>query len=250
MENIYKGFNIVQLAEMALERPNDFGWWGRDEMFKSWGWAGIDKHNGSHFIDEFNFDVHSKYLINTFPDDFEIVGLQHWAVGHVDRLTVRILIDSDKPVTEDNITDAFKTTINCLVDLDLYPIADEELYYEKVSERAFEELCKEIPKEVYIKTSIEDVASEYLRLLIEKYDFYEDSYVEEQFAINEEVLYMIGYELGLCSAEYRDFWDDFVNEQGLPFIFWGDDFGVGANIVHKLNGQLELDIEERDDNAE
>jgi len=113
---LYKGLTLVELAQQALQKPEDFGWWGGDEMFDTWGWSGIDVHNASDSVQIVNFDLIKKDLMEKFPDDFEVVGLRHWAVGHVDRLTCRILKNSisHDSITDDDITDAFKAAMDCL----------------------------------------------------------------------------------------------------------------------------------------
>ena len=34
----YLDNELTKLAEMAMEKPEDFGWWGDEEMFVTWGW--------------------------------------------------------------------------------------------------------------------------------------------------------------------------------------------------------------------
>lgn len=243
MEDImYKGFNLVELAGQALTRPDDFGWWGKEEMFNTWGWSGIDVNNSSNVLDECNFRVICDDLLSKYPDDFEIVGLKHWAVGHVDRLTVRIL---DKPgdVTEDNITPAFREAIEWLISLDEYPIADEMKFDEACYEYVFNYLVQDIPSDVYIKNSKEETAALILEELNSSYD--DLDYTELAMggsSISDNAIRYAAYDLGLCSIEYRDVWDEWIDEEGLPPIKWGDDWGINSNKIHELNGQLELDF--------
>ncbi len=242
----FQGLGIVQLAKQALEKPSDFGWWGKDEMFVSWGWCGIDKNNSSNALDIVNFDVISSKLIEEFPDDFEIVGLRHWAVGHVDRLTCRILIDENKEVTDENITDAFKEAMSWLMALDNYPIADEQALDEYCWNEMRDWIIQEIPSDVYIKTSKEDTANLILDELSrdETGDFDIVGWSLDGKAPTEEMIRYIAYDLSLCATEHRDLWDEWTEEQGLPPIYWGDNFGAPPNAVHRINGQLNLFDEE------
>jgi hypothetical protein len=238
----YKGFNLVQLAEMALEKPEDFGWWGKDEMFDTWGWAGIDKSLASDVLQECNFNVITDDLISRFPEDFEIVGLKHWAVGHVDRLTVRILKNSGE-IVDDNITEAFKECIDWLINLDDYPVADEAKFDDHCFQYVFDMLVNDIPEEVYIKESKE--ATAYL-IINELLSYDSDVYIDitglalDNMSISEDVIRYAAYDLDLCWIEHRDFWDEWTYEQGLPPIVWGVNFGVNEPNLRKLEGQLSL----------
>lgn len=122
---------IEDLAEMALQKPSDFGYWGSDDMFVTWGFSGIDVNDSSDCLDRSNFKVISNDLMQRFPDDFRIEGYKHWAVNHVDRLCCRILKDVGFGFIEQNITDAFKAAIDWHKKLEDYPIADEEDFSEE-----------------------------------------------------------------------------------------------------------------------
>jgi hypothetical protein len=117
--------NVSKCAENALKKPEDFGYWGPEDTFKTWGFCGIDKHRDSETIDISNFRVISSDLINQYPEDFRVETYRHWAVGSVDRLLCRILKDKDFGVVEGNITDAFKAAMVWQDKLQEYPIADE-----------------------------------------------------------------------------------------------------------------------------
>lgn len=239
---IFKGFNISELAEQALTRPDDFSWFGRSEMFNTWGWAGIDVNNSSNVLDESNFVVITKDLMAKYPDDFEIVGLKHWAVGHVDRLTVRIL-NTPGDFSEENITQAFKECIEWLISLDDYPIADDSHFDNACYEYVFDYLVQDIPNEVYIKNSKEETASMILEELSSSYDDLDyTGLAMDGMSISDNAIRYAVYDLGLCSIEYRDVWDEWIEEEGLPPIKWGDDWGMNPNKVHELNGQLEIDF--------
>lgn len=119
-------YSITKLASMALEKPEDFGYWGSEDMFKTWGFSGIDNSHQS-FLEESNFEVISKQLMAKYPDDFRIESYKHWLVGQVDRLVCRILIDGNE-VTNANITKAFRAAMDWHEKLSDYPVADEDHY--------------------------------------------------------------------------------------------------------------------------
>lgn len=240
MEKLYKNYNILELATMALKRPDDFGWWGRNEMFISWGFCGIDMSNASDALEICNFQYITNDLINRYPDDFEIVGLKHWAVGHCDRLTCRVLYDANKGVEEDNITDAFHSAINWHIQLEDYPIADEDSLYEYCNNEMLEWITSEIPAEVYIKNSKEETAEQILQeIYSDGHSSALDDVLSQVYPTDLDIRHA-AYDLSLCYAEYKDFWDEWVDENNLPPIHWGDNFGAPVNAVHKINGQLNL----------
>jgi hypothetical protein len=245
---LYKGLTLVELAQQALQKPEDFGWWGSDEMFDTWGWSGIDVHNASDSVQIVNFDLIKKDLMEKFPDDFEVVGLRHWAVGHVDRLTCRILKDSisHDSITDDSITDAFKAAMDWLVQLDDYPIVDDDALYEYCYNQELEWITQELPAEIYVANSKEETAALILEELSQLDDYDVVGYNLDGASVTEHLMRYAAYDLSLCDARYREFWDEWVEEEGLPIIFWGDNFGAPANVVHKLDGQLNLFDEEND----
>lgn len=238
----YKGLGIVELAKQALEKPEDFGWWGKEEMFVSWGWAGIDKNNSSRADDIVNFDLITTDLMERFPFDFDIVGLRHWAVGHADRLTCRILIDEKLGIIESNITEAFKEAMKWLMKLDDYPIVDDEKLYEYCRQEMFDWIMQELPDDVYVKDSKEETVDSILGELEkdESGDFDIVWWSLEGKAPTDEMLRYVAYDLSLCAASHRDLWDEWVEENGLPPIYWGDNFGAPPNAIHKISGQLSL----------
>lgn len=121
--------NLMRCANDAIERPSEFGYWGTNDMFDTWGFCGIDKHRDSKLIDLSNFETITQKLIEEFPDDFRIERYRHWAVGWVERLVVRVFKSSDNK-TEENITQAFIRAMEWKDNLDDYPIADEHHYDE------------------------------------------------------------------------------------------------------------------------
>lgn len=113
---------IERCASDAIKKPEDFGYWGKEEMFDTWGFCGIDKSNASGVLELSNFNVISKDLMSKFPNDFEIEGYSHWLVGHIDRLTCRVyeVIDGEKKITE-----AFYAAMEWQNFLQDYPVASD-----------------------------------------------------------------------------------------------------------------------------
>lgn len=129
--------DLVKLARQSLERPEYFIHHGNNEMFKTWGFAGIDKSRDSSILEKSNFDVITKELIKKYPNDFEIEGYSHWACGHIDRLICRVLKENYGP-SENNITEAFKELIEWHKELNEYPIADDSEYYSLITEECID----------------------------------------------------------------------------------------------------------------
>jgi hypothetical protein len=227
--------DIVKLAEMAMEKPSDFGWWGRDEMFESWGFSGINKHRDSDLLQISNFDFITQDLISKFPDDFEIVGMGHWAVGHVDQLIVKILKDEDGDIEESNITKAFKEAMRWVDNLSVYPIASDEHYSELVSEKVFEYAKQILPEEIYVYEDTDVTVAEILSVL-EQSEYYDyDNTVPD-----EDDMRKVAYRYRWCDYEYKDFWDEFAEENGLPTIMWDDRFEDPSGAPKEMPGQMSI----------
>lgn len=128
----------VDLAKKALKHPDDFGWFGFDEMFVTWGFAGINKDARDVISDVSNWHCAIAEMKRLFPDTYDEcfyeVGLRHWLVGHCDQLCVKVL-RAEIPhhmITDADITDEFKAIIDISTYLAYeYPILDEEDYSER-----------------------------------------------------------------------------------------------------------------------
>jgi hypothetical protein len=126
--------DYVKYAKQALTRPSDFGWLGFDEMFDTWGFAGINKHRDSPLVDLSNWDAAIADIKHQFGDEvydenFSEVGLSHWLVGHADQLAVKILHKSipHDSITDEDITDYFKYVADIALYLsEGYPVLDEQ----------------------------------------------------------------------------------------------------------------------------
>lgn len=131
--------NLLKCAGDAIEKPEDFGYWGPEDTFVTWGFCGFDKNRDSEALQLSNFKVISSDLMEKFPDDFRIETYRHWAVGSVDRLLCRVLKNKETGVVIDNITDAFKAAMVWQDKLQDYPVADEEDYMKMEEAFGFEE---------------------------------------------------------------------------------------------------------------
>lgn len=245
MEKIYQGLTIEELAELALRKPDDFGWWGFESMFVTWGWAGIDRHDGSDYVTESNFQVITKDLKSRFPEQFDIISVGHWAVGSVDRLVVQILIDERKGCVEENITEAFKETIKWLYTLEEYPLADESHF----SDYCYEEFVELIQNNIshiiklHNDSSYETAGMIANELLSNEEEYGFIDYCDEQnLSIHPNEIIRAAYNLNLIDEDYKDEWDEICLVMGFGMMYWEK--------KNEIEGQMTIyDIlsEDRDD---
>ena len=218
---VYSGFdyveNILKCAKDGLQKPEDFGYWGSEDMFKTWGFCGVDKNRDSNLLEISNFDVITKDLISKFPNDFRIENYSHWMVGNVDRLVCRILkyeLPFIDEVKEKDITTAFLSAMEWLDQLRDYPVADEGDYSDKEYEQSIAEIIewdKHNPGVIYKDNlSIENWAERICyELGNEGYSYSEDSYY------SDEAMYKAIYNLGLQSEEQYNKWIEFCEKNNL-----------------------------------
>ena len=113
---------IEKLAEQALTPARDayFDYEGLHEYIGS---CGTIRHRDSGLLDQSNADVIIELLTEKFgsSDDthgtvahWDIMGMRHWAVGWVDQLVCRVLIEEDGPVEDGNITAVFRFIVELL----------------------------------------------------------------------------------------------------------------------------------------
>ena len=115
--------NIEKYAKQATTKPEDFGYWGSEDMFVTWGFTNIDQNRDSDVLEKANFKYITEELMAIFPDDYRIENYAHWAVGSVDRLVCRVYEEGT-----DIIASSFYLAMEWLDKLDDYPVADEETY--------------------------------------------------------------------------------------------------------------------------
>tara|TARA_B100000902_G_scaffold391752_1_gene442948 strand:- start:3376 stop:4095 length:720 start_codon:yes stop_codon:yes gene_type:complete len=150
--NVIDDEQLLKMARQSITKPEDFGHWGRSDMFNTWGFGGIDYCGESSLYDKSNWDA----LIRIFKadslgiikdgifdidkDDLDTENYKHWAVGEIDRVIVKVLKDLDRGLVIDNIADSFRIICwfhNCLED---YPIFDEDDYWTMVTEMKMEKI--------------------------------------------------------------------------------------------------------------
>ena len=117
---------------------NCFVWFRDSELNDADQWAIIYTHNrDSGLLDQSNAGVIEKAM-KPFSegDDPDVVfeSHAHWAVGHVDGVSVRVFKDG-------KITKAFKTYHDLARQLDDYPILDESDYSEREFEATLENIA-------------------------------------------------------------------------------------------------------------
>jgi len=140
------GADYVKLAKQALTHPSDFGWFGFDDMFVTWGFAGINKNGMEHLVDISNWDCAIAEIKREFGEDeyvenFYEAPIRHWLVGSCDQLCVRVL-NREIPhheITINDITPHFKFVCDIATYLAYeYPVLDEDHY----SELQYDEAAK------------------------------------------------------------------------------------------------------------
>ena len=218
---VYPGFdyveNILKCAKDGLQKPEDFGYWGSEDMFKTWGFCGVDKNRDSDLLEISNFDFITKDLISKFPNDFKIENYSHWMVGNVDRLVCRILkyeLPFIDQVKEKDITTAFIAAMEWLDILRDYPVADEADYSDKQYEQSIAEIIewdKCNPGMIYKDNlSVENWSDSICyELQNEGYSYSEDSYYPD------EAIYKAIYNIGLKSEEQYSKWVEFCEKYNL-----------------------------------
>lgn len=204
---------LVKIAEQCLTKPSDFGWWGRDEMFESWGmtWS---VHRDSDLLERCNWTSVINMLQNndgvvggayyTFDSkDWEINSCSHWAVGWVEYLCVRILEDEDGDICEDNLTDIFKALAELKLNLEVYPILDEELYFRMEWEEMVDAIHNYGPSMVVMD---EEKASDVLGWMINEFNYIDPESIHEDYII-EAAMY-----LDLIDPDYEDEFAEWCEE--------------------------------------
>lgn len=207
---------ITELARMALQKPDDFGYWGHADMFVTWGFTGHDKSPMSKNLGESNFKAISDDLMTRYPDDFRIENYRHWVCGWVDRLVCRILINEKDGIVESNITDAFKAAIDYQHKLENYPIIDEDLYNEMQAADIIN-CITDLPPYLINMIDQDDMywVDKILQCLWEDLDVYIDPDAE-LYPKDGEIL-MAVYMQELWNPENIDLWQEFCEENNLEF---------------------------------
>lgn len=207
--------NILKNAKSSITKPDDFGYWGSEDMFKTWGFAGFDYYKGCKVLEKSNFKFISDDLMKRFPDDFRIETYRHWVVGHIDRLVCRVL-HSDSEITEQNITDAFRAAMEWQDNLGEYPVADEGHYSDMQYEYALEMITfwSEINPRIIYKDNLnlESWQSRIYEKLVRMECYFDGD--GEMSPSDDEFMTAI-YELGLCNAEGMEEWYEWCDNNNL-----------------------------------
>ena len=198
---------------MALKKPDDFGYWGYEDMFKTWGFAGHDQSRDSNIMEKSNFKVITGDLMNQYPNDFRIETFAHWAVGSVDRLICRILIDETKGCDEDNITESFKASMNWHNRINDYPIADEDYYYEKLQDEAIDCIKNMEDYLLLVTNTEEDGWAEKIYYTLTNDLNFEFDVDAEQYPNDNKILEAV-LKSGLCNPDRWGEWYEWCDEQG------------------------------------
>ena len=208
-----KDYKITKLAEMALKKPDDFGYWGYEDMFKTWGFSGHDQSRDSDIMQKSNFKVITEDLINRYPNDFRIETFRHWAVGSVDRLTCRILIDENKGINVDNIAESFKTSMNWHEQINDYPIADENDYYVRLQDEAIDYIQDMEDYLLLVINTEEDGWAEKIYFTLTNDLNFEFDIDANQYPNDNKILEAV-LKSGLCKPERWGEWYEWCDEQG------------------------------------
>jgi hypothetical protein len=116
---------IEEMVKEALSKPEDFAWFGDAKYFVTWGLCGPTLvENSGDTLNQSNFEVIRDDLKERFPEDVEEIPQNHWAVGPITQLGIRVL-DDDGETTE-----CFKALLEWRENLEAYPVADDEHYSE------------------------------------------------------------------------------------------------------------------------
>lgn len=219
--------NLIKCASDGLQKPSDFGYWGPEDMFETWGFCGIDKNRDSELLDISNFECISRDLMEDFPYDFRIETYNHWAVGSVTRLVCRILYRKGE-IEDKNITDAFRKAMKWKDKLLNYCVADEDDYYDRQHQQRVHDIYHlDVAK--MINQSDPDWASQLANQLYENNIYWD---VDLEYPSDESIL-MAAYELMLWNSEYHQEWFDWADKnkvQRPPFdleskSYWNKDQG-------------------------
>jgi hypothetical protein len=149
---------LVEAAKKSLERPEHFIYYG--DLYEEDGWGrAFGHHRDSDPLDESNWQVISEDLKERFPDDIEEESSNHFLVGWVETLRIRVLKNPHRGITEENITDAFKAAIEWKEKLESYPVADEE-HYSNLEHEEFTEYISNVTHSTWYE-AVEDTIREW-----------------------------------------------------------------------------------------
>ncbi len=195
--------NYNQLAKEVIEEFNkltDFSYHGELPLGETWGIT-FSRHRDSDVLENSNFEVISDDLMEKFPDDCQVENFNHWAVGWVDNLCVKMIDDKG------NCTEAGKLAFGWKENLENYPIACEMHFSEKEREDFLETL-----ENCYIPNDLRDnLPDDYINQIAEK--LFEVNSVSISDGLDVEMVETACKELDFYSAdEMVDFIEDIKKE--------------------------------------
>ena len=222
--------DIEKYAKQATTKPEDFGYWGSEDMFVTWGFTNIDQNRDSDALEKANFKFITEELMGLFPEDYRIETYNHWAVGSVDRLVCRVYEeDTDKKV----IASSFYLAMEWLDKLDDYPVADEQTYDIMIDNDNIDS----IDFWNYLNPGYVDIVNnpDWAAEVYHELEFNMDIDVRSGFKDNDVMIAI--YNLQYWSAENYQKWFDFCDEINLE----RPQFSV--NEISKYNpNQLEMEF--------
>lgn len=197
--------NLIKSASMALSKPEDFGYWGPSDMFKTWGFCGIDVDPSSDALIRSNYECMTNELKQRFPNDIRTETYRHWLVGSVTRTVIRVIHNPNEIISENNITDAFRYAMEMKDRINDYPIYDEFHYSEIVHEENVENLEYHSCVHMINKSNPNW-----------KYEIYshciENSCSDD---ITENDFLFAAYELRMWNQDYVQEWFDWADRTGI-----------------------------------
>lgn len=129
----------------ALKIPSDFGYRGDLPIGRTWALGPVIRHRDSALLEECNADALEETLRqhNEFDDLWDVTRARHWAVGWVEHLSYQAVDEAGNP------TAIHQFLVKWSEKLEDYPIADEDLY----SERLFKAQIESIQTEGFSSTA-------------------------------------------------------------------------------------------------
>lgn len=121
---------IMELAKQSMEHPPNYGYFGDKPKYhiengEGWGDTPFDTHRDADSITRSNWAILTEDLQERFPEDFEIEGGGHWAVGWYERIIMRVYKNGEINVAPLN------AVLEYVHKLDSYPVLDEEKMMEE-----------------------------------------------------------------------------------------------------------------------
>lgn len=132
---------IEDFAKAALTEPDSF-YTSAEYAYTTHGrW--LSRHRDSDVLGVSNWVTIQNDMVDRFPDDVEVMGSSHWAVGWCDELFVRVRDD------EGNFTPAFEAYYEWYEKLASYPVADEDDLCEREAADVRDTLksCYDVPED-------------------------------------------------------------------------------------------------------